>query len=119
MAIYTLTTSNDTIGGTTDNDTFNGTYDGAGTDTFSSGDSLNGGSGIDTLHIDHLQAGAITPPDDLWTNLSNIENIVINTTGDGAQTITTGINFQKAFAANGVNLTTKTFGAGAIDIAMT
>ncbi|MEH1921416.1 DUF4114 domain-containing protein [Nostoc sp.] len=119
MTIYTLTTNNDTIVGTTDNDTLNGTYDGAGTDTFSSGDSLNGGSGIDTLRIDHLLAGAITPPDALWTNLSNIENIEINTTANGAQTITTGINFQKAFAALGVNLTTKTSGAGAIDIAMT
>ncbi|MEH1961769.1 MAG: hypothetical protein V7L05_18180, partial [Nostoc sp.] len=121
MTTYTLTTSNDTIGGTTDNDTFNGTYDdGAVTDTFSSGDSLNGGSGIDTdtLHIDHLLAGAITPPDDLWTNLSNIENIEINTTGDGAQTITTGTNFGTAFAL-GVNLTTATSGAGAINIAMT
>ncbi|MHC5720609.1 MAG: hypothetical protein ACYTX0_53470, partial [Nostoc sp.] len=113
------TTNNDNIVGTTDNDTLNGTYDAAGTDTFSSGDSLNGGSGIDTLYIDHLLDVAITPPDALWTNLSNIENIVINTTGDGAQTITTGTNFETAFAALGVNLTTETSGAGAIDIAMT
>ncbi|MHC5764330.1 MAG: DUF4114 domain-containing protein [Nostoc sp.] len=119
MTTYTLTTSNDQIGGTTDNDTLNGTYDAAVTDTFNSGDSLNGGSGIDTLYIDHLQAGAITPPDALWTNLSNIENIVINTTGAGAQTITTGTNFNTAFAALGVNLTTETSGAGAINIAMT
>ncbi|WP_375449011.1 beta strand repeat-containing protein, partial [uncultured Nostoc sp.] len=118
MTTYTLTTSNDTIGGTTDNDTFNGTYDGAGTDTFNSGDSLNGGLGIDTLYIEHLQAGVIAPPDALWTNLSNIENIVINTTGDGAQTITTGTNFNTAFIA-GVNLTTETSGAGVINIAMT
>ncbi|MEH1916147.1 DUF4114 domain-containing protein [Nostoc sp.] len=119
MTTYTLTTSNDQIGGNTDNDTLNGTYDGAGTDTFNPGDSLNGGLGIDTLRIDHFLAGAITPPDALWTNLSNIENIVINTTANGAQTITTGTNFQSAFAALGVNLTTATSGAGAIDIAMT
>ncbi|MEH2363424.1 hypothetical protein [Nostoc sp.] len=119
MAIYTLTTNNDNIVGTTGNDTLNGTYDAAGTDTFSSGDSLNGGSGIDTLYIDHLLDVAITPPDALWTNLSNIKNIVINTTGNGAQTITTGTNFGTAFAALGVNLTTETSGAGAIDIAMT
>ncbi|MEH2039776.1 DUF4114 domain-containing protein [Nostoc sp.] len=118
MATYNLTINNDTIVGTTGNDTFNGTYDGAGTDTFNSGDSLNGGLGIDTLYIDHLQAGVIAPPDALWTNLSNIENIVINTTGDGAQTITTGTNFNTAFIA-GVNLTTETSGAGVINIAMT
>ncbi|MCC5658162.1 cadherin domain-containing protein [Nostoc sp. XA010] len=119
MAIYTLTTNKDNIVGTTGNDTFNGTYDAAVTDTFSSGDSLNGGLGIDTLHIDHVLDVAITPPDALWANLRNIENVVINTTGNGAQTITTGINFQTAFAASGVNLTTATSGAGAIDIAMT
>ncbi|MBN3888837.1 MAG: DUF4114 domain-containing protein [Nostoc sp. JL31] len=118
MATYNLTINNDTIVGTTGNDTFNGTYDGAGTDTFNSGDSLNGGLGIDTLYIEHLQAGVIAPPDALWTNLSNIENIVINTTGDGAQTITTGTNFNTAFIA-GVNLTTETSGAGVINIAMT
>ncbi|MEH2387259.1 MAG: hypothetical protein V7K14_16075, partial [Nostoc sp.] len=119
MTTYTLTTSNDNFVGDTDNDTFNGTYDdGAVTDTFNPGDFLNGGSGTDTLSINHFQAGAITPPDALWTNLSNIENIVINTTVDGAQTITTGVNFQNAFAALGVNLTTTTSGAGAINIDM-
>ena len=121
MATYTLTTNinGDNLVGTPDNDTFNATYDAAATDTFSANDSLDGGIGIDTLHLDHLQNVAITPPDTLWTNLRNIENVVINTTGDGAQTITTGVNFQAAFAPLGVGLTTRTSGAGAIDITMT
>ncbi len=119
MATYTLTTNGDNLTGTGGNDTFNGTYDGAVTDTFGANDFLNGGTGIDTLYIDHLLDVAITPPDNLWTNLTNIENVVINTTGNGAQTITTGVNFQAAFAPLGVKLTTATSGAGAINIAMT
>ncbi|BAQ65169.1 S-layer family protein [Geminocystis sp. NIES-3709] len=119
MATYTLTINGDNLIGTTGNDTFNGTYDGAVTDTFGANDFLNGDKGIDTLHLDHLLDVAITPPDNLWTNLKNIENIEINTTGNGAQTITTGVNFQTAFASNGVELTTTTSGAGAIDITMT
>lgn len=119
MATYTLTTNGDNLVGTKANDTFNATYDAAVTDTFGVNDFLDGGKGIDTLHIDHLLDVAITPPDSLWTNVRNIENVVINTTGNGAQTITTGTNFQAAFATLGVGLTTKTTGAGAINIDMT
>ncbi|MCT0254797.1 hypothetical protein [Synechocystis sp. CS-94] len=68
------------------------------------------------MFIDHKAAGAITPPDALWANLSNIEKVVINTTKDGAQTITTGKNFEAAFAPLGVELTTTTAGAGAITL---
>jgi Ca2+-binding RTX toxin-like protein len=119
MAIYTLTTNADNFIGTIDNDTFNGTYDAAATDTFNSKDFLHGGTGIDTLHINHLLDVAITPPDNLWSNITNIENIIINTTGNGAQTITTGVNFQNSFASLGVAVTTKTSGAGAINLTMT
>jgi Ca2+-binding RTX toxin-like protein len=119
MATYTLTTNGDNLTGTTGKDRFNGTYDGAVTDTFGANDFLNGGTDIDTLYIDHLLDVAITPPDNLWTNLRNIEEVVINTTGNGAQTITTGVNFQAAFAPLGVKLTTTTSGAGAINITMT
>ncbi|WP_373479741.1 calcium-binding protein [Geminocystis sp.] len=119
MATYNLTTNGDNLIGTSNNDTFNGTYDAAVTDTFGINDFLNGGIGIDTLHINHLLDVAITPPDNLWTNLRNIENVVINTTGNGAQTITTGVNFQTAFAPLGIEFTTKTTGAGAINLTMT
>ena len=119
MANYTLTANGDNLIGTANNDTFNATYDAAVTDTFGTNDFLDGGTGIDTLHIDHLLDVAITPPDNLWAKLSNIENVFINTTGNGAQTITTGVNFQAAFASMGVELTTTTSGAGAININMT
>jgi Ca2+-binding RTX toxin-like protein len=118
MATYTLTANNDNLVGTTANDTFNATYDAAVTDTFSANDFLNGRAGIDTLYISHLLDVAITPPDSLWTNLSNIEKIVIQTTGNGAQTITTGVNFQAAFGLSGVNLISETTGAGAINLTM-
>lgn len=118
MAIYTLTTNNDTLVGTPGNDTFNATYDAAVTDTLGAGDILNGSGGIDTLSIVHGLDVAISPPDTLWTGISNIEKLVITTTGNGAQTITTGVNFQAAFAPAGVDLTTTTIGAGAINIAM-
>ncbi|WP_323374576.1 calcium-binding protein [Nostoc commune] len=118
MAIYTLTTNGDNLVGTVGDDTFNGTYDGTVTDTFGANDFVNGGTGIDTLYIDHLLDVAITPPDNLWTNVKRIERVEINTTGNGAQTITTGAKFQAAFAF-GVNLKTETSGAGAINIDMT
>ncbi|MDP3480562.1 MAG: calcium-binding protein [Desulfoprunum sp.] len=119
MSTYTLTSVGDNKTGTSGNDIFNGTYNAAVTDTFAANDFLNGGAGRDTLHIDHLLDVAITPPDNLWTHISNIEKLEINTTGNGAQTITTGANFQAAFAPTGVELTTTTSGAGAIDVTMT
>jgi Ca2+-binding RTX toxin-like protein len=119
MATYALTTIGDTLTGIIGNDTFNATYDAAaGLDTFNDTDIINGSAGIDTLSISHFQDVAITPPDTLWTGISNIEKIVINTTGDGAQTINTGNAFQAAFGT-GVDLKTTTSGAGAIDIIMT
>jgi hypothetical protein len=111
----TLTTSDDTVNGTEGNDTFNATYDGGlATDTLGAGDKINGLGGSDTLNIDHFGNFAMTPPDSLWTGLSNIEKVVLNTTGDGAQTITTGTFFQAAFGTNGVDFKTTTSGAGAI-----
>jgi Ca2+-binding RTX toxin-like protein len=114
---YSLTTGEDNLVGTAGNDTFNATYDGGiATDTLSAADIIDGLGGSDTLKIDHLMDVAITPPDTLWTGIRNIEKVVINTTGDGAQTLTTGVNFEAAFAAGGVTLTTTTSGAGAITL---
>lgn len=118
---FTLTTSVDTFTGGTGPDTFNGTYDAAAvTDTFGFGgnDILDGGAGVDRLNISHLIDVAVTPPDALWTEISNIEEVVFTTTGAGAQTITTGAAFDAAFAAGGVDFTTTTSGAGAITIDM-
>ena len=118
---FTLTTGIDTFTGGTGPDTFNGTYDaGVATDTFGFGgnDILDGGAGIDRLNISHLIDTAMTPPDALWTDISNIEEVVFTTTGAGAQTITTGVEFDAAFAAGGVDFTTTTSGAGAITLNM-
>jgi hypothetical protein len=113
MTTFNLTTGPDNLSGGSSNDTFIATYNDGMTGTFSIGDALNGNAGIDTLDITPLGVAAITPPDTLWTNVSNIEKIVINPTGEGAQTITTGAAFQAAFAAAGIGLKT-TSGAGAI-----
>lgn len=113
MTTFNLTTGPDNLSGGSSNDTFIATYNDGMTGTFSIGDALNGNAGIDTLDITPLGVAAIAPPDTLWTNISNIEKIVINPTGEGAQTITTGAAFQAAFAAAGIGLKT-TSGAGAI-----
>ncbi len=119
MATYTLTSLKDTLAGSTLADNFNASYDAiSGVDTFNSIDILDGREGIDTLTINHFQNVAITPPDALWSGLQNIEKVVIQTTGDGAQTITTGTAFEAAFAPTGINLTTTTTGAGAINLTM-
>lgn len=108
--------------GTMANDSFTGTYDAVVTDTFNDTDILNGGGGTDTLDITHHLDVDITPPDALWTGIRGIEKIAIHTSGDGAQTITTGAMFEAAFHGNGVTgvdlTTTTTTGAGAITISM-
>ncbi|MBK7000073.1 MAG: hypothetical protein IPH35_08915 [Rhodoferax sp.] len=120
-SISLLTTAVDHLDGTTGNDTFMGTYNGGvATDTFGFGgsDFLNGLGGTDTLNIDHPVDVAITPPDALWANITGIEKIVINTTGNGAQSITTGAGFESAFVAGGVDLVMTTSGSGAINVTM-
>ena len=112
---FTLTTGMDNITGTSGNDVFVGTYNDAGTGTFNNTDVLNGNGGTDTLHITPIGVAAITPADAYWTGITGIEKIVIDTTGAGAQTITTGAAFQAAFAAASVDLTTTSNG-GAITI---
>ncbi len=112
-----LTTGTDNLTGTSGADTFTATYNDSPTGfTFGISDILNGGAGIDTLDIDTNRIDAITPIDDYWTGVSNIEKIVVHS-GTGAQTITTGAAFEAAFAAAGVNLSTIS-DAGAITLAM-
>lgn len=115
MTAFTMTTNVDKFTGGKSNDTFTGTYNNGATGTFSVFDTLNGGAGIDTLIINPIGIAAITPSDSYWGNISNIEKVIINTTGAGAQTITTGAAFQAAFVNAGVDFTT-TSGAGAITI---
>jgi len=112
-----LTTDTDNLTGTSGDDIFTATYNDAPTGyTFGISDTLNGSGGTDTLDIDTNHVDAITPIDDYWTGVSNIEKVVIHG-GAGAQTLTTGTAFEAAFAGNGVNLAT-TSDAGAITLTM-
>lgn len=115
---YSLTGGYDNITGTAGDDIFTGTYgDGAGPYTLQAADVLNGGAGtLDTLNIT-TGAEASTPGDGLWANKTNFEKIVFNSTGAGAQTITTGVNFNAAFGT-GADLNVQTF-EGAINVTMT
>jgi Ca2+-binding RTX toxin-like protein len=123
-ATIALTSSADTgsaFTGTAANDTFTATYNAAVTDTFNLGDSINGAGGTDTLRISHFFDVAITPPDALWAGVRGVENVIFDTTQNGAQTITTGAQFEAAFHGNGVagiDMTTMTAGAGATTIDM-
>ncbi|MDX9742615.1 MAG: hypothetical protein RBT59_02220, partial [Arcobacteraceae bacterium] len=113
---YSLTMGLDNLIGTGDNDTFNATYGNASTlKTIQAEDIINGGNGIDTVNI-VTGSEASTPPDGLWTNKTNLEKVVFQSTGDGVQTITTGSDFEAAFAT-GVDLSVETQ-AGAINLTM-
>ena len=116
MSTINLTTGTDNLTGTSEDDTFLATYNDGPTDyTFGVSDVLDGGAGTDTLDIDTNHVGAITPLDAYWSDLSNIEKVVIHG-GVGAQTITTGSAFNASFAA-GVDLATSS-NAGAITLTM-
>uniref|UniRef100_Q3AT73 Ig-like domain-containing protein n=1 Tax=Chlorobium chlorochromatii (strain CaD3) TaxID=340177 RepID=Q3AT73_CHLCH len=116
---YNLTTFADiapAFVGTVGDDIFNGTYgDGAGPYTLDATDVLNGGTGVDTLSIT-TGAEASTPPDSLWANKTNFEKVEFHSTGAGAQSITTGVNFNTAFAGH-VDLIVETYN-GATTIEM-
>lgn len=97
--------------GTAGNDTFIGTFGDSGGNTFGPGDTVNGNGGADTLIITPTgasPAAATTFADGIWTKVSNIANLEVST-GAGAMTLTSGANFNTAFAG-GVNLTVTTNG---------
>ena len=104
-----------------------GTYNtGAGDDTINataaqlntgaSYNVINGGDGTDTLNI--TGGAALTIVDNNLSKISNVEKIVVATTVDNNQTITTGGWFDGAFKAAGVDLTTTT-AKGTVTIDMT
>lgn len=124
--IFTLTKFVDHFVGGTGNDTFNATLDQAtpanGTLNDSALDFLTGGSGTDTLHITPIVDVALTSngaqlSDALFTHIAGIEKIVIDTTGVGAQTITTGSLFNAAFTSGADLATLSTTGAQTVVIA--
>lgn len=104
-----LAGSDDSISGTIDQNTPAG-------GTLQAGDIFNGGDGTDTLTLTPIVAVALTLDDLLFAGVTGMDRIVINTTTTGAQTITTGANFNAAFGAEGLDLqTTSTTGAMTIN----
>lgn len=111
---FSLTGAFDNITGTGGDDVFTGTYGNAAGGTFNGiNDTLNGGAGTDSLTLT-IGAFATTSPDADFTNISNFESMIFNTTGAGAQTITGGAEFDGAFTAT-IDLTAQTT-SGAITI---
>ncbi len=113
-AIVSLTTVVGSFAGGPGNDTFLGTYSdgGVGANTFNIGDTIAGNGGINTISIaPSIPNAATSLSDGLWANVTGIQYVTVQT-GAGAQSITTGVAFEAAFAAGGVNLsTTSTDGA--------
>ncbi|OIQ75132.1 hypothetical protein GALL_432030 [mine drainage metagenome] len=108
----TLTGTGAIFNGGIGNHTFNGTASdgggGASGNTFNGSYFITGGAGVNTLNISPnfaIGAGdAVTSlqTDSIWAHVSHIQNVVIATNA-GAQNITTGADFNTAFA-QGINL---------------
>lgn len=80
-------------------------------------DTVAAGAGTDKLSITPTINVAYTLDDAIFTNVTGIDKIVLLDTGTGAQTITTGTQFQHAFDAAGVDLdTTSTTGTMTINL---
>jgi len=81
-------------------------------DQLSINDIITAGEGLDTLELTFTQDTALTLNDAIFTNVTGIDKIVFLSTGTGAQTISTGTEFNQAFGFAGVDLqTTSTTGA--------
>jgi len=113
---FVFTGAGDNFTGGPGDDIFNGTYAQGGTGTFLGATDIANGAGgtADTLNLTD-GAEAIILADATWTGITNIEKVTFLSTGDGAQTITSGALFNTAFTAGGINLKT-TAQAGAVSI---
>ena len=97
---YPLTVGVDNIPGAAGGDNFNATYSDGLTQTFNATDTLVGGRGINSLNITSdpsNPSASTTLGDALWAHVSNIKNVNV-TTNAGAINISTGANFNSAFA---------------------
>lgn len=108
---FTLTTGTDTLTGTANNDTFNAGEATGAAATFTVGDSINGGAGIDTLNISSTAAFTGVP---VATTVTSVENV--NVTSGGAVTINTvtgpgGFSGLTALTTTGVGAATVTAAA--------
>jgi len=110
----TLGTGFATYNGGAGKDTFNATA--AQLNTGANYNTIDGGDGTDTLNI--TGGAALTLVDNNLRKVSNVEKIVVATTGANAQSITTGGWFDGAFKTAGVDLTT-TSSTGTVTIDMT
>lgn len=82
-----------------------------------SADTVAADTGYDILSITPTTDTALILDDAIFTNVSGVDKIVILTTGTGAQTITTGAEFNGAFGLAGADLqTTSTTGAMTINM---
>ncbi|WPZ23645.1 DUF4214 domain-containing protein (plasmid) [Sulfitobacter faviae] len=75
---YTLTTEIDALTGSTADDTFTGVAGNILNGTFNTGDSINGGTGNDTLNIIATQGGTVTP-----ASMTGVENISVQDLSGG------------------------------------
>lgn len=110
----TLGTGFATYNGGAGKDTFNATA--AQLNTGANYNTIDGGDGTDTLNI--TGGAALTLVDNNLRKVSNVEKIVVATTVDNNQSITTGGWFDGAFKTSGVDLTTTT-AKGTVTIDMT
>ncbi len=74
-----------------------------GANQLSSADIVAAGLGYDTLSITTTPDEAFTLDDAIFTNVSGVDKIIILTSGTGAQTITTGAEFNGAFGSAGAD----------------
>lgn len=116
---FALTAATDTLSGTANNDTFNAAYTSTPAATFSIGDTIDGGAGIDTLKIVKTTAIAqtdVAPTGATVTNVEIAEVIsgaqVVANTSTGALTGITTLNVTStggatvtAAATTDINLT--------------
>jgi S-layer protein len=77
---FTLTTSVDTLTGTAGNDSFSGVID-----SWTALDAINGGAGTDTFIV--ATTATVAPT---GATVTNVENLVVSTTGAGYAITTTG-----------------------------
>ena len=102
---FTLTTEIDALTGSTADDTFTGVAGNFLNGTFNTGDSINGGTGDDTLNIIATNAGTITPASMTGVekiSVQDLANLSINlSNATGVQTLASKNSASGAFTGFG------------------
>ncbi|MFG6621592.1 DUF4214 domain-containing protein, partial [Sulfitobacter sp. 1A05707] len=101
---FTLTTEIDALTGSTADDTFTGVAGNVLNGTFSTGDSINGGTGNDTLNIIATQGGTITP-----ASMTGVENISVQDLSGGLTLNLSNATGIETLASKNSNNVTTTF----------